>query len=214
MLLREFLVPIWLTPLALFIVYAYAVWAAYESAFARMRIVKNHESLTRQPLALVLRTGIWLPRLRIVGNDGIFRIARTEGFREAWAAVGQIRRDRREHAEAEAAAERRLVDNAGRVGVDEFGRQLDRREFAETQASLRWLATSQMGHYRNGGEKYHEDLLSLAEPVFAQKGPPAAAWCLDVRSFRWPELVRRAADHHGPLVRHWRRWAAVRPVVV
>lgn len=37
LVLREFLLPIWLTPFALLLVGAYAVWAAYELAFIRMR---------------------------------------------------------------------------------------------------------------------------------------------------------------------------------
>ncbi|MCY3887037.1 MAG: hypothetical protein OXG19_04955 [Chloroflexi bacterium] len=170
MLVKELLVPIWLTPLALFLVYIYAVWAAYESAFVRMRIATSDQSLAGKRLALVLRTNIWLPHLRVIGGHGAFRIARAEGFREAWAVAGQILKEDRERAEAEAAAKRRLVDNAGRVGVDEFGRQLDQREFVETQASLRDLAISQMGHYRNAGGKYRADLIEILEPVFARKG--------------------------------------------
>ena len=170
MLIREFLMPIWLTPVALLMVYAYAVLAAYESTFIRMRIVKQRGSLARQRLALVLRAGIWLPYLRLVRGQGAHRIARTDGFREAWAVVGQIRQEHREQAKAEAAEERRLIDNAGRVGADEFGRQFDRRGHAETQAALRRVAMSQMGHYRNGGTKYRGDLLPILEPGFKRDG--------------------------------------------
>ena len=170
MLIREFLMPIWLTPVALLIVYAYAVVAAYESTFIRMRIVKQHASLGRQRLALVLRAGIWLPHLRLVQGHGAYRIARTDGFREAWDAVGQIRQEYCEQTEAEAAAKRRLIENAGRVGADEFGRQFDRREHAETQAALRRVAISQMGHYRNSGTKYRRDLLPILEHGFKRDG--------------------------------------------
>ena len=172
LLVRELLLPIWLTPVALLVVFAYAVWAAYESAFIRMRSANKDKSLARQRLALVLRTGIWLPHLRLVGGAGAFRVAGAAGFREAWEAVGQVLQEHREHAEAEAAAERRLVENAGRTGVDRFGQQLDQREHVETRASLRWLAISQMGHYRNGGEKYREDLLAMRVPSFTRDGLP------------------------------------------
>lgn len=172
MLIREFLMPIWLTPVALLMVYAYAVLAAYEFTFIRMRIVKQRGSLARQRLALVLRAGIWLPHLRLVRGQGAYRIARTDGFREAWAVVGLIRQEHREHTEAETAAKRRLVENAGRVGADEFGRQFDRREHAETQAALRRVSISQMGHYRNGGTEYRGDLLPMLEPGFKLDGLP------------------------------------------
>ena len=89
MLIREFLLPIWLTPVALLMVYVYAVLAAYESAFIRMRIIKEDGSLAKQRLALVLRVGTWLPLLRLVQGPGAYRIARTDGFREAWATIGQ-----------------------------------------------------------------------------------------------------------------------------
>ncbi len=171
-LIKEFLMPIWLAPVALLMVYAYAVLAAYESTFIRMRIIKEGGSLARQHLALVLRTGIWLPHLRLVRGQGAHRIARTDGFREAWTAIGQIRQEHREHAEAETATKRCLIENAGRVGADEFGRQFDRREHTETQAALRRLAISQMGHYRNGGEKYRGDLLPMLKPGFMRDGLP------------------------------------------
>lgn len=41
----EFLLPIWLTPVALLLVGAYAVWAAYELAFIRMRFAGRDGSL-------------------------------------------------------------------------------------------------------------------------------------------------------------------------
>ncbi len=172
MLIREFMMPIWLTPVALLMVYAYTVLAAYESTFNRMRIVKQRGSLARQRLALVLRAGVWLPHLRLIRGQGAHRIARTDGFREAWAAIGQIRQEHREHTEAETAAKRRLIENAGRIGADEFGQQYDRREHAETQMALRTLAVSQMGHYQNGGGKYRGDLLPMLEPSFVRKGLP------------------------------------------
>ena len=171
-LVREFLVPIWLTPVALLVAFVYAVWGAYESAFIRMRFAKKDESLAGQRLALVLRNGIWLPHLRLLGGHGALQVARTSGFREAWVAVAQVRQEHRERVGAEAAAQRRLVENAGRVGVDEFGLQLDQREHEATQMSLRWLATTQMGHYRNGVKRYREDLLPTLEPVFARDGLP------------------------------------------
>ena len=172
MLAREFLLPIWLTPVALTVVYVYAVWGTYESAFIRMRGAEQEKSLWRQRLGLILRGGIWLPTLRHIRGDGAGRIARTTGFREAWHEAGSIRRDRRAEAEAVAAAERRLVENAGRFGVDEFGQQLDRREHAETKAALFQLAGSQMGHYRNGGQKYRADLVPILTPSFSRAGLP------------------------------------------
>ena len=55
-LLRGFLLPIWLTLVSLLCVYAMAVRAAYRVAFRQMRVTGGDQSLSRQRLALTLRT--------------------------------------------------------------------------------------------------------------------------------------------------------------
>ena len=171
MLAKEFLVPIWLTPVALILVFAYAVWGTYELAFGRMRFAAQGKPLWAQRLALVLRSGIWLPHLRVVSGQEAFRIARTDGFRDAWGEIGQIRREARERAAAEATSARRLVENAGRVGLDDLGRQLDQREHAATQAALRVLAAAQMRRYHSEG-KYDDKLLRAMEPTLTRDALP------------------------------------------
>ena len=170
LLLREFLLPIWLTPVALSLVYLLSVWAAYETAFIRMNFV-NEGPLFGQKLALVLRSGVRLRNLQRLRGDGAYQLGRTFGFREAWREVGQIQRDRVQEIEAEASAQRRLVENAGLRGVDETGKQLDRREHLETREALYWLAVCQMGHYRKC-QAYRDDILPIVEPSFAQNGLP------------------------------------------
>ena len=167
-LFREFFLPIWLTPVALIFVYGFAVVAAYESVFKRMRIMRKEGGLAKQRLAMMLRAGGSLGTLRLLSGVGAQRLARTNGFREAWNKVGRIRLDIRTQIEA-AAAERRLVENAGRSGVDESGQQLDQREHDATRQSLRWLAICHMGHYRNE-KKYRKDLLPLVESGFERYG--------------------------------------------
>ncbi len=56
-------------------------------------------------------------------------------------------------ARAEAARRRtaRQMRNAGSQAVDEHGRRVDDREFAETCDALRWIETVQMGQHRNHG---------------------------------------------------------------
>lgn len=170
LLLREFLLPIWLTPIALFLIYLLSVWAAYGIAFTRMKFV-NDGPLLGQKLALVFRSGARLRNLQRLRGDGAQRLGRTTGFREAWRELGLIQRDRIREIEAENAARQRLVENAGLRGVDEVGKQLDQREHTETRESLRWLAICQMGHYRNG-QAYRDDLLPIVEPSFAGYGLP------------------------------------------
>ena len=91
LLLREFLLPIGLTPVARSTVYLRSIWAAYETAFIRMNFV-NHGPLFGQKLALVLRSGARLGSLQRLRGDGAQQLGRTSGFREAWREVGQIAR--------------------------------------------------------------------------------------------------------------------------
>lgn len=172
-ILREFLLPIWLTPVALIFLYVFAVVAAYESSFKLMRFGTESQSLLKQRLAMVLRANTRLGTLRLLRGFRAQRIARTKSFREAWAEIGRLHEEERQGVEEEAAAARRLVENAGVVGTDETGRQLDQREFAKTRKALRWLATCQMGHYRNASQRYRADLLPIVEPHFEQDGLPS-----------------------------------------
>lgn len=121
---------------------------------------------------MMLRANGRLRTLRLLSGLGAQRIARTTTFREAWRELGVLRNEARKRVTQEAASKRRLIENAGLVGRDHLGRQLDRREFEETDKALRWLATCQMGHYRNGNQKYRADLLPIVEPHFAHDGLP------------------------------------------
>lgn len=186
-LAREFLVPLWLTPVALIFIYGFAVFAAYESTFKRMRITRPAGGLAEQRLAIALRTGGSLGTLRLLGSVGAQRLARTSGFREAWNEVGQIKHDRREQLEAEAARTRRQVENAGRSGVSESGQQLDQQEHDATRQSLRWLAVCHMGHHRKH-QKYRKDLLPLVESGFQRYGlsePHGVTMHVDSDGQRW-----------------------------
>ena len=112
-------------PSGLVFVYGVAVFDSYRVLFKRMRLMKIGEPLAGQRLAILLRTCGWIPALRLLSGPAVTRLAGTNGFREAWNKVEQIRLDERQRIEAEAAAERRLIENAGVAGVDESGQQLD-----------------------------------------------------------------------------------------
>jgi len=171
-LVGELLLPIWLTPVALVFVYWFAIYAAYQGSFLRMRIWNRNRRLLKQRLAMALRAHVRLGYLRHLSGLGAQRIARASTFREAWREVGALRKEARERAAEGATAKQRLIDNAGLVGSDESGQQLDQREFEGTRKALRWLATCHMGHYRNHGDAYRPDLLPIVEPHFSSDGLP------------------------------------------
>ena len=91
----------------------------------------------------------------------------------ARAVVQQFRDEQRAAEQAERDAEERLWRYAGSNKTDAEGRRLDRREFKETTEALRYLATCQMGWYRNRGGRYHgENLLSALGDWFTRRGLP------------------------------------------
>lgn len=171
-LIGDFLLPVWLTPVALLFIYWFALYAAYEVAFLRMRMWNKSGSLFLQRLALVLRANLRLGYLRHLSGFGAHRIGKAKTFLEAWQECGALRREARVRAAEEVSTRQRLVRNAGARGTDDSGQQLDQQEFEETRTALRWLATSQMGHYRSGDDGYRADLLPIVEPHFAHDGLP------------------------------------------
>jgi hypothetical protein len=151
-------------------VYGFAVVAAYQGFFRRMRIWNKDGPLLRQRLAVVARANGRLGKLRLLTGLGIQRIARTETFRDSWREFGILEDEHHQRISDEAAAKQRLIDNSGAVGTDESGRQLDQREFMETRNALKYLATCHMGHYRNRDQRYRADLLPIVESHFARDG--------------------------------------------
>ena len=170
--LREFLLPIWLTPVALVFVYGFAVVAAYQGLFRRMRIWNKEGRLLPQKLAVLARANIRLGRLRLLSGLAIQRLSRTTTFRDSWSEFGILEMEHQRRLDDEAAARQRLIEYAGVQGTDDSGRQLDRREFEETQAALRFLSTCHMGHYRNRDHRYRPDLLPIVESHFQSDGLP------------------------------------------
>ena len=92
LLVREFFVPIWLTPVALAGVYAFAIFCAYETTFVEITLAADGRSMFRQRLAVVLRTAGRVGRVRMMRQMGGYRYAHASGYREAWAEVREILR--------------------------------------------------------------------------------------------------------------------------
>ena len=173
-LAREFLLPVWLTVIALIYVYLLAVHSAYQLAYKQMRSAAKGKPVNSRLLAVVLRTG-WRPnRLRVLSRAGGWRFAHTSGFQEAWNEVGRIIDDDRKHIASEEAAARRLVDTDGIAGIDTDGKQLDQREHSETMEALRWLANCQMGHFRKTSRYQNESLAPVVAKLSEQYGLPTS----------------------------------------
>ena len=171
-LLREFLLPIWLTPVALVYVYALAVYASYETAIVQIRLASKGRGLVKQRLAMILRTAGRPERLRILGRTGAWRFAHTSGFRDAWNEVGQIIDDHGQRIAAKKAKQFRPFEDTGAISVDSDGKRLDQREHSETMEAMRWLSTCQMGHFQNTGRYQKESLAPVVVNLSEKYGLP------------------------------------------
>lgn len=163
--LEGLLLPIWLTLATLPFIYAVAVWAACQRAFRLVdRSAEERPSRWRTRLALMLGLG---PRARELGQLHLYparKIGEATSFRAARSAVRDYRRGLAEERQAVRDEEERLRRLAGVEGIDEEGRQLDQREFAETREALQYIASAQMGWYSNSEHRYREDWISLLAP--------------------------------------------------
>ncbi len=188
LLFREFLLPLWLTPVALLLIYPLSWFAAYEGVRARMRFAAKGSPIRAQRLAVLIRCAGRLGALRELQGTASWRIGQSEGFRAAWREIGDIKQQQREERETQLAAERRLVLNAGLVGTDETGKQLDQREHAETMEALRWLATCQMGHYRNRDNRYYAGLEMIIDDLsnkYSLPTPNGIKMCISSDGQSW-----------------------------
>ena len=171
-LLKEFVLPVWLTLALVPFMYGFALFAAYGKAFVRINIrTEERRRAWRAKAALVLRVGPLLYRLRDSG-PATFGMIHADSLGAAFRAFDDAKLRRLEAEKEERLATARLVRYAGVTGVDADGLQLDRREFEETVDALQYLAMCQMGHHRNLG-KYRSDMLDmLGDTLSTTKGLP------------------------------------------
>lgn len=170
-LAREFLLPVWLSGVALVYVYSLGVFSTYQLAFFQIDWAADEQPQGLRRLAVVLRTRGQPERLRILDKAGGQRLAHPSGFKDAWNEVGRVMVGDRACIAAEEAAERRLIENAGVAGVDSDGKQLDEREHAETKKALQWLADRQVGEHRRTG-RYQGRVQVLADNLSEHLGLP------------------------------------------
>ncbi len=161
---RELVMPFWLAPVALAFMALLALYLAYEATFSGMGSQSAVGLSWRHRLAVLARCG---PRLRAIRavRPAASWLANDPGFRSTWGWVGRVLAEDRDRRADEAARARRLADNAGVVGTDHTGRQLDQREHAETMKALRSLYFCQLGHYPKQGNRYFAGLESVIDSL-------------------------------------------------
>lgn len=172
--LLEFALPVWMTIGALPFIYLVSLYSQYESAFVRTDfLTKDRAAQRRAKLAIVATIKGRVRDISALTGYWSTEAASAPSFSAARNVIKHFQASRRLD-EAKAAEEQaRLKRYTGVEGADDFGRQLDRREFEETKRALRWLATCQMGWYRNRGGRYRADLLDLLGHDFTSRGLPS-----------------------------------------
>lgn len=157
---RQAFLPVWMTAGLLPFFYLLALYAKYDS-IGSMIDWRSDQGWGRRvivKLAVFREYGIKAHKLGEFTNTAAIRVAGETSWVGARRAIDEHRSILAAEREAAAATVARLQQYAGVEGVGEDGRQLDRREFEETCAALRWLHTCHMGWWRKEN-RYVRDLL-------------------------------------------------------
>ncbi len=160
------LLPIWLTVMAISALYMLSVVDQYLVLFRladRDARAGGWRSRLRARLALLFGFKLNAYELAQARPDlgTVRRVVLAPDLTSALAEIEDNRAGRRAKAAMERQKAADLVALAGVQGTDDDGRQLDRREFAETIDALEDLATRHMGWYRNRGGRYRHEVLGL-----------------------------------------------------
>lgn len=162
-LLLSLLMTFWLPLVSMMFLYGFALFAGYESAFVRMRFGGKEMTYPSIKAKVALLVGLNF-RLRDVyafGGGCGGHVKSASSFHAALEEVREFRRQRQSRVDEERQTEEKLRRYAGVEGVDGSGKQLDRREFTETQNALRWIATCHIGWYQNRHGSYRPDLMNI-----------------------------------------------------
>lgn len=170
---REFALPIWLTIGLLPFIYLLSLYAAYDSAFVRVKIASDDKKGRVQALiALILTFHFRMRELAALRGHWARRAADAPSLRASRDVIQEFRLTTQAAHQKEDEKQYRLRRNAGVTGMDSDGRQLDQREFDATRKALRTLSTAHMGWYRRC-DRYRKDLLPVLESLFDRDGLPS-----------------------------------------
>ena len=145
--------------------YGIALWAAYDHVFRAVNFhIDDRGVRWRVKIGLVIAFGARPSKAKAFSFPRAQCVASAQTVAEGRAAGRAFLQAELQKDQAEREAAERLVRNAGIEGTDADGRRLDEREFNETRIVLQWLATAQMGWFRNQGGRYRSDLLRMLAP--------------------------------------------------
>jgi len=173
-LVLDFVLPAWLTVGLVPFLYLFSIYVAYDAVFHRIgREDSGRWSRCRSRLALLSVLHFRAGAVRKLAGYLYFtrKLGEAQTFFAARGVVAEFLGTLSREQRAKIDEEERLRRYIGSQELDDEGRRLDRREFAETNGALHWLATCQMGWHRDGG-RYRRDLLKVLGDDFTRHGLP------------------------------------------
>ena len=173
-LVLDFALPLWLTVGLVPFLYLFSIYVAYDAVFRRIsREDTGRWSGCRSRLALLSVLHFRAGAVRQLAGYWYFtrKLGEAQTFSAARGVVAEFLDTLSRKAQAEIDEKERLRRYSGSQELNDGGRRLDRREFAETNGALQWLATCQMGWHRNRG-RYRRDLLRVLGDDFTSYGLP------------------------------------------
>ena len=170
-LVLDFALPVWLTVGLVPFLYLFSIYVAYDAVFHRISREDTGWSRYRSRLALLSVMHYRADAVRKLAGYWHFtrKLGEAQTFSAARGVVAEFLDVLSREEQAKIDEEERLRRYSGSQELDDEGRRLDRREFAETIRALHWLATCQMGWHRNGG-RYRRDLLRVLGDDFTRHG--------------------------------------------
>ena len=173
-LVVDFALPVWLTVGFVPFLYVFSIYVAYDAVFRRVsRQNTGRWSRWRSRLAVLSVLHFRAGAVRQLARYWHFtrKLGEAQTFSAARGAVAEFLDTLNREEQAKIDEQERLRCYSGSQELDDEGRRLDRREFAETIRALHWLATCQMGWHRNRG-RYRRDLLRVLGDDFTRHGLP------------------------------------------
>ncbi len=171
-LARGTILPIYLTIMFCPILYCLTIYSRWELLYKRIKNLTStgpYIRRLRKRLSLLLtviqESGLHLTSLRFIPRPiMLHRILSSDQPNEVRRNIrSELEKARREEVNQRELAER-LERYTGVAGVDEQGRQLDRREFSKTCKILDWLHTCHIGWWRHN-EHYVAGLITVGPPT-------------------------------------------------
>jgi hypothetical protein len=168
----SFVLPIWLTLVALPFVVVFSLYANYETTFVRIDQATKDDPRARRraKLALIASFHVRNGALYAFTGRAPGELADAKDWDEARRIIAYHRAEASVREANEDLSTKKLARYAGVPGTDWEGHPLDQREFAATKSTLDLLATFHRAQYANG--HYRADLRDAVSNLLTSKELP------------------------------------------